>query len=75
LPEEIFGEVMTPEHIEVSLPKENKGIKKYNGVDHWYWLSSPSSYTAAFCGIDSDGDGDQYKASAVGGVAPAFRVV
>jgi hypothetical protein len=75
LPEEIFGGVMTPEHIEVSLPKENEGIKKYNGAAWWYWLNDPYSGCAdLFYVCSSYGSGGNYKASAVGGVAPAFRV-
>jgi hypothetical protein len=74
LPEEIFGD-MTPDQIEVSLPKENEGIKKYNGVDWWYWLNDPSASSAAvFCFCNGSGHSSWYVASAVGGVAPAFRV-
>jgi hypothetical protein len=74
LPEEIFGEVMTPDKIEVSLPKENEGIKKYNGVDWWYWLY-PRSFGSAtdFCSVLSDGHANAHDASCVGGCAPAFR--
>jgi hypothetical protein len=75
LPDETFKDVITPDQIEVSLPKENEGIKKYNGVAWWYWLSSPSASSAAlFCDCSGLGNSYYHAASAVGGVAPAFRV-
>jgi hypothetical protein len=62
--------------IEISLPKENHGIKKYNGVSCWYWLNPRSSGSAVyFCNSYSGGSALHYSASAVGGCAPAFRVV
>jgi hypothetical protein len=68
-----FG--VTPAGIEISLPKENEGVKRYNGVDWWYWLTEKyPDYTAYFCGVGSYG-ATLYNASAVGGCAPAFRVV
>jgi hypothetical protein len=61
--------------IEISLPGENEGIKKYNGVDWWYWLSDKSSGSAAhFCLVSYYGFTHYNFASAVGGCAPAFRV-
>jgi hypothetical protein len=75
LPEEIFGEVMTPDKIEVSLPTENEGIKKYNGVSCWYWLYPRSSkFAAAFCNVLNSGTAYANSATGVGGCAPAFRV-
>jgi hypothetical protein len=64
----------TAAQIIISLPKENQGIKKYNGVRWRYWLRPPSSASAAnFWGVGYHGaSGDT--ASAVGGVAPAFCV-
>jgi hypothetical protein len=76
LPEEIFDEVMSPDRLEVSLPKKNEGIKKYNGVACWYWLAEPFLDSAAyFCNISYNGVAANYTASTVGGCAPAFRVV
>jgi hypothetical protein len=65
-----------PQDIEISLPKENEGVKQYNGVDWWYWLEGKYSGSAAhFCLVNSSGHTDNHYASAVGGCAPAFRVV
>jgi hypothetical protein len=75
LPEEIFGEVMTPDKIEVSLPRENQGIKQYHGVDDWYWLANASSSSAAyFCIVTNYGYATITVASTVLGCSPAFRV-
>jgi hypothetical protein len=62
-------------HVTISLPKENEGIKKYNGVDWWYWLEPKSaSFSSSFCYVTSHGNSHTTYASSVGGVAPAFRV-
>jgi hypothetical protein len=64
-----------PEAITVALPKENKGIKKYHGVDCWYWLAgSYSSSAANFRLVGYAGYADSYGASAVGGCSSAFHV-
>jgi hypothetical protein len=64
-----------PQDIEISLPKENKGIKQYNGVNHWYWLTDKYSGSAAhFCFSYTAGGAYGILASVVGGCAPAFRV-
>jgi hypothetical protein len=61
--------------IEISLPRKNQGIKKYNGVDWWHWLADPYSGSAAyFCLVYHGGHAGHSGASAVGGCAPAFRV-
>jgi hypothetical protein len=74
LPEEIFGEVLTTDQIEVSLPAENEGIKKYNGVDWWYWMRDKTASSAAyFFSCSLHGHSGISSASAAGGVAPAFR--
>jgi hypothetical protein len=58
--------------ITISLPKENEDIKKYNGVDWWYRLASSSS---SFCTVNGSGySNNDFIASSVGGVAPAFCV-
>jgi hypothetical protein len=60
-------------NIEISLPKENEGIKQYNGADCWYWLADP--YTgSAFCRVAGYGGAYHNSAGAVGGCAPLFRV-
>jgi hypothetical protein len=65
-----------PRDIEVSLPKDYMSVKKYNGVDWWYWLADPYSGSAAsFCDSGGDGGASCTTASSVGGCAPAFRVV
>jgi hypothetical protein len=64
-----------PQDIEISLPNGNAGIKRYNGVDWWYWLTDPSDASAdRFCNVATGGFTTSYIASAVGGCAPAFRV-
>jgi hypothetical protein len=61
--------------VEVFLPEENRGVKKYNGVICWHWLRPRSSGSAAhFCGVGGYGGANISAASAVGGCAPAFRV-
>jgi hypothetical protein len=61
--------------ITVALPKEKEGVKKYNGVNWWYWLEKAYSESAAvFCGVGSYGYSNHYNASGVGGCAPAFCV-
>jgi hypothetical protein len=65
-----------PTGIEISLPKENEGIKQYNGVKWWYWLEDKYIGSAAhFCLVHSNGTTPGNSASAVGGCAPAFHVV
>jgi hypothetical protein len=59
-----------PTGIEIALPRKNQGIKKYNGVEHWYWLAEPYAGSAALF----YGSAFYSYASAVGGCAPAFRV-
>ncbi|MDR2743039.1 MAG: DUF6273 domain-containing protein, partial [Treponema sp.] len=61
--------------VQVFLPEENQGIKKYNGVSWWYWLRPHSSGSAAnFCSSYTDGYANYTNASSVGGCAPAFCV-
>jgi hypothetical protein len=59
--------------VEVYLPQENKGVKKYHGVDWWYWLADKAS-AARFASVYNYGDANGNNASAVGGCAPAFCV-
>jgi hypothetical protein len=62
--------------IDVSLPSENGGMKKYNGANWWYWLKDRCSVSAAsFCYVNNAGSTNYYIAGSVGGCAPAFRVV
>jgi hypothetical protein len=62
-------------HVEVFLPEESQGTKRYNGVTCWYWLRSRSFSSAAnFCNAGNGGSARGNRASAVGGCAPAFRV-
>jgi hypothetical protein len=57
--------------IELFLPKGNEGIKKYNGVDWWYWLAEAYSASAAnFCNVNNNGNANNNNASSVGGCAP-----
>jgi hypothetical protein len=73
MPDEITIESV--EEIKVALPKENEGVKKYNGADCWYWLAEAYSASAAiFCRVDLYGNTHYYYASAVCGCAPAFCV-
>jgi hypothetical protein len=59
--------------IEVSLPRENEGVKKYNGVEWWYWLL-PFASAYNFCSVNYSGFAYNSLASSVGGCAPMFRV-
>jgi hypothetical protein len=62
-------------HVEVFLPEENQGVKRYNGVTCWYWLRPRHAGSAAhFCGVNLNGYAYYNLASAVGGCAPAFRI-
>jgi hypothetical protein len=64
-----------PTGIKIALPQKPQGIKKYHGVDWWYWLADPYAGSAAyFCLSIHYGYANHYNASAVGGCAPAFRV-
>jgi hypothetical protein len=65
---------LPPNGIEIALPQKPQGIKKYHGVDSWYWLADPSGFAASFCYVYHDGDAGYNFASAVGGCVPAFRV-
>jgi hypothetical protein len=66
---------MEVDAISVFLPKENQGIKKYNGVKWWYWLKERVSGSSAyFTLVDSNGGSSAHNASSVGGCAPAFCV-
>jgi hypothetical protein len=64
-----------PTAIEIALPQKPQGIKKYHGVDCWYWLRPRYSDSAAnFCIVSKHGYTLNDAASAVGGCAPAFRI-
>jgi len=66
---------MEVEIISVFLPEENRGVKKYNGVTHWYWLKPRCSGSSAnFTVVSSRGVGNISGAGSVGGCAPAFCV-
>jgi hypothetical protein len=66
---------LPPLEVAVTLPRENQGIKKYHGVDCWYWLAgSYSSYAAYFCVVHGIGYAGHHNASTVDGCSPAFRV-
>ena len=41
---------------------------------YWWSRSPTSSYSSAFCGVDTDGNASSYYASSSNGVAPAFKV-
>jgi len=70
LPDEI--PVDNVDKIKVRIPEENQGVKKYNGVDWWYWLA-PAYSSALFASIY--GFTTDYNASSVGGCAPAFCIL
>ena len=59
----------------VFLPEENQGVKKYNGVNWWYWLKPRYSGSSAhFSTVTDTGNSLTGNASSVGGCAPVFRV-
>jgi hypothetical protein len=72
--QEIWVNLPVMRFIEVSLPKESKGIKKYNGVAWWYWLLPYYKETHFAC-VTAGGNAYDTSASAVGGCAPAFRIL
>jgi hypothetical protein len=66
---------VSPLNVKIALPQKSQGIKKYNGVDCWYWLQSCYLISAvAFCGVNSLGGDTNSLASGTGGCAPTFRV-
>jgi hypothetical protein len=65
--------IAQPGAIRVFIPKENAGVKKYNGAGGWYWLADRcSGFAANFCIVGNYGGAYNNFASAVGGCAPAF---
>jgi hypothetical protein len=60
--------------IEVSLPEENQGVKKYNGVSCGYWLRLRPSAASTFCYVYHNGHTNYSTAGSAGGCAPVFRV-
>jgi hypothetical protein len=64
-----------PADIRIALPDKPQGVKKYNGVDCWYWLAPPYfGSTSSFCATYTDGSPSYNIAFIVRGVAPAFRI-
>jgi hypothetical protein len=59
--------------IEIFLPKENQGLKQYNGVFWWYWCK-PASSSSSLAIVLNSGVVHVSFASSVGGCAPAFCV-
>jgi hypothetical protein len=59
--------------VELFLPEKPIGIKKYHGVNWWYWLAG-RKFAARFCTAFGKGRANCIAASALGGVAPAFRI-
>jgi hypothetical protein len=58
-----------------ALPQENEGVKRYNGVPCWYWLSGLSArYTGYFHVIDMKGNYNHGVANVVCGCAPMFAL-
>jgi hypothetical protein len=75
--EQIAKKIGVNQHkIEVSLPENNQGIKKYNGVRCRYWLYYPIPNTKDSFGC-IDGNGNAYGNGdiGVGGCAPCFHFV
>jgi hypothetical protein len=61
--------------VKIALPQKPDGVKKYNGVDWWYWLADSSSGSAVcFCNSGNGSTAYNDYASDVGGCAPAFHV-
>jgi hypothetical protein len=66
----------TADSITISLPKENQGVKKYNGGDSGYWLSDIKYAATAtrFFDVNAIGSAGSHSASYACGVAPCFRI-
>jgi hypothetical protein len=59
---------------EISLPTEYGGVKRYHGVDWWYWLLERYFGSAAsFCCVYNYGYTGYNSAVSVGGCAPVFH--
>jgi hypothetical protein len=70
-----LGDQVAHNAIRIFLPKEYRGVKKYNGVSHLYWLRPYYSGSAAnFCSVSHYGVANYSSASAVGGCAPVFCI-
>jgi hypothetical protein len=60
--------------LEVSLPRDNQGIKKYNGVSCGYWLHPKcTGFANSFTLVNYYGLEDGLNASSVGGCVLAFH--
>jgi len=67
--------INTDGKISIFIPKENQGIKRYNGVNWRYWLKPRSSGSSAvFAYVHANGLSYYTAASGVDGCAPAFCV-
>jgi hypothetical protein len=61
--------------IDISLPTENEGVKKYNGVTFWCWLENKSdNSSASFARVYSLGYAGHGHAAGIGGCAPVIFV-
>ena len=75
--EQIAKEELTrSEKVEISLPQKTEGVKQYNGVACWYWLSDKTNpgLEPYFCNAYDDGGTGYTYASTVCGCAPMFRI-
>jgi hypothetical protein len=62
--------------LEVSLPRDNQGIKKYNGVDYGYWLFDNNNHSEMnFNCVFSQGLVGKSGADSVGGCVLAFHLL
>ncbi|MDR1220360.1 MAG: hypothetical protein LBK73_12235 [Treponema sp.] len=73
---EKYGDMVSlADCLEVSLPEENQGVKKYNGVTCGYWLRPRyCGSTDGFCIVNYCGDTYGSGGAHTDGCAPAFRV-
>jgi hypothetical protein len=66
---------LTNIHIPIFQKSYEYIIKRYNGARDWYWLQTPSAFSAAnFCNVSSYGNTHYGTAGTAGGCAPAFCV-
>jgi hypothetical protein len=61
--------------IEISLPKESEGVKKYNGVNSPYWQEAKLfGSTGFFSAVYFNGSASGNNAGSLCGCAPMFRI-
>jgi hypothetical protein len=70
------GAIQETREIMFALPNENEGIKRYNGVPCWYWLSGiRARYAGYYQVVDMKGNYNHGVANVVCGCALMFTII